>query len=77
MTPQTALKERIVEDLDRLTADQLERVHGMVHALAVPRPRGASVHDLMSLGGSINDESARQMTAVIDEAFERIDPFEW
>ncbi len=42
-----------------------------------PLPPGASVDDLMALAGAIDDTSARQMTAAIDEAFERVDPSEW
>ncbi len=39
MTP-TALKEQLVEDLERLSPNQLERVYGIVHALVAT---GASI----------------------------------
>lgn len=73
----STLKHQLLEELDRLSPEQVARVYQYAHALASPLPRGASVEDLERLAGSIDDASARQMTAAIEEAFERVDPREW
>lgn len=73
----STLKAQLLEEIDRLSPEQLARVYQYAHELASPLPHGAAVEQLEELAGSIDDASARQMTAVIDEAFERVDPREW
>jgi hypothetical protein len=73
----TTLKRQLLDEIERLSPEKLARVYAYAHALASPLPPGASVDDLMELAGTIDDASARQMTAAIDEAFERVDPSEW
>ena len=73
----TTLKRRLLDEIERLSPEKMARVYRYAHGLASPLPRGASVEDLMTLAGSIDDASARQMTAAIEEAFERVDPSEW
>ena len=72
-----AIKEQILSDLDRLSPQQQERAAELVHGLISPLPRGASIEDLMSLAGSLDDESAWEMKAAIEEGCERIDADEW
>lgn len=72
------LKDQLFEEIERLSPEQLARVYQYTHALAKPAlPRGGSIADLRALAGSIDDESAKQMKAAIEEAFERVDPSEW
>lgn len=73
----TSLKRQLLDEIERLTPEKLARVYELAHTLASPLPPGASVEDLMALAGTIDDASARQMTAAIDGAFERVDPSEW
>jgi hypothetical protein len=73
----TTLKRQLLDEIERLSPEKLARVYEYAHGLASPLPRGASIDDLMALVGTIDDASARQMTAAIDEAFERVEPSEW
>lgn len=70
----TTLKRQLLDEIERLSPEKLARVYAYAHALASPLPPGASVDDLMALAGTIDDASARQMTAAIEETF---DPSEW
>lgn len=72
-----AVKEQILNDLDRLSPAQQERAAALVHGLISPRPKGASIEDLMSLVGTMDDESAREMREAIEEGCERVDLDEW
>lgn len=71
------LKRQLLAEIERLSPEKLVRVYEYAHSLVSPLPPGASIDDLMALAGTIDDASARQMTAAIDEAFERVDPSEW
>lgn len=44
----------------------------LVHGLLTPLPKGASVEELIDLVGTLDDESAWQMTAAIEESCERV-----
>jgi hypothetical protein len=72
-----AIKEQILKDLDRLSPELQRRALELVHDLASPLPRGASVEDMIRLGGMLDEESAREMREAIEEHCERIDPSEW
>ena len=71
------VKERILQDLDRLSPELQHKAVQLVHQLVSPLPKGASIEDLMSLAGTLDDESAREMIAAIEEGCERIDPQDW
>jgi hypothetical protein len=71
------VKERILRDLDQLSPELQQRALQLVHNLVDPLPKGASVEDLMSLAGALDDESAREMIEAIEEGCERIDPEDW
>lgn len=66
-----AIEKRILEDLDRLTPEEQVRAAELVHGLVSPLPRGASIEDLMKVAGTLDDESAREMMAAIEEDCER------
>ena len=72
-----AIKEQILNDLDRLPPEQQERAAELVRGLVLPLPKGASVEDLMKVAGTLDDESAREMMAAIEEGCERVDLDEW
>jgi hypothetical protein len=72
-----AIKEQILKDLDRLSPELQRRALELVHNLASPLSKGASVEDLMSLAGILDDESAREMIEAIEEGCERIDSQDW
>ncbi len=74
---QPAIKEQILNDLNRLSPEQQKRAADLVHGLVSPLPKGASVEDLMKVAGTLDDESAREMMAAIEEGCERVDLDEW
>jgi hypothetical protein len=72
-----AIKEQILNDLDRLSPEQQQRAAKLVHDLVSTLPKGASGRDLLRFAGTLDDESARQMTEAIEEGCERVDLDEW
>jgi hypothetical protein len=71
------VKERILRDLDQLSPELQHKAVQLVHQLVAPLPKGASIEDLMSLAGILDDASAREMIEAIEEGCERIDPRDW
>lgn len=71
------VKEQILKDLDRLSPELQQRALQLVHNLVDPLPKGASVEEMMALGGLFDEESAREMVEAIEEGCERIDPEDW
>ena len=71
------IKEQILKDLDRMSPELQQRALRLVHNLVDPHPRGASVEDMMSVAGILDDESAREMIEAIEEGCERIDLEGW
>lgn len=71
------IKELILKDLDRLSAEDQRRALELVHNLVAPAPKGASVDELLSLSGTLDKESAREMREAVEEYCERIDPRDW
>lgn len=74
---ESTIKEQILKDLDRLSPELQQRALRLVHDLVDPHPRGASIEDLMSVAGILDDESAREMIEAIEEGCEQIDPEGW
>lgn len=71
------VKEKILKDLDRMSPELQQRAVEFVHSLVSPLPEGASIEDLIPLQGTLDEESAREMIAAIEEHCERVDPSEW
>jgi hypothetical protein len=71
------IKEQILKDLDRLSPELQQRALELVHNLVDPLPKGASVEDMIGLGGLFDEESAREIREAIEEHCERIDLNEW
>lgn len=74
--PQPGVKEEILKELDRLSPAQQQRALEAVRALDLPL-KGASIEDLLSLSGSLDEESAREMEEAVEAHCERIDPCGW
>ena len=72
-----AIREQILNDLDRLLPDQQKRAAELVHSLVATVPQGASVEALMSVSGILDDESAQEMMDAIDEGCGQVDLDEW
>jgi hypothetical protein len=73
----SALKQRLIEDFERLSPEQQQRVQEFAHALAGSRPRSVPARSLLKYAGMLDPESAREMRQAIEEAFERVEPDEW
>jgi hypothetical protein len=69
----TAIKEQILSDLERLSPQEQRRAAQLVHGLVSAPPKGTSGRDLLRFAGTLDDESAREMTEAIEEGCERVD----
>jgi hypothetical protein len=67
-----AIREQILGALDRLSPELQERALNLVQGLVSPRPKGATVDDLLPVVGILDDDSAREMMGAIEEGCERI-----
>jgi hypothetical protein len=67
-----AIKKRILEDLDRLTPEEQVRAAELVRGLVSPLPKGASIEVLSKVAGTLDEESAREMMAAIEEGCGRV-----
>lgn len=75
--PDPAIQRQILLDLDRLSPKLQRQALQLVQGLGTAPPRGASVEDLLSLGGLLDHDSAREMREIIEEHCERVDSGEW
>ena len=71
------VKEQILSDLDRLSPEEQQRAAELVHGLITPLPKGASVEDLLSVAGILDDQAAQEMMQAIEDGCERVDLDEW
>lgn len=67
------ITRQILSDLGRLSPEQQRQAAELVRGLASPLPRGASVEDLLTIAGTLDDESARQMREAIEDGCEQVD----
>ena len=72
-----SIKKQILHDLDQLSPQMQERAMHLVHSLVAELPKGASGADLMTLAGTLDADSAREMREAIAEGCEQIDPDAW
>lgn len=72
-----AIKEQILSELDRLSPALQRRALEMVHSLSASAASGASLRDLLSIAGTLDEQSAREMREAIEEHCERVDLHEW
>ncbi len=71
------VREKILDDLDRLTPEQQRRAAEMVHSLTSEPLKGTPGRDLARFFGAMDPESVREMSAAIEEGCERVDLNEW
>lgn len=73
------IKQKILDDLDRLPPNLQHRAQEIVHELAVSvtRPPGTPGRDLVRFAGILDEESAREMEDAIEAGCERVDPDAW
>ena len=74
---QPAIKEQILNDLDTMSPEQQQRAAKLVHELVGPTLRGASIDDLLTVAGTLDDESAREIREAVEEGCERVDLDGW
>jgi hypothetical protein len=72
-----AVKEQILNDLDRLSPELQRRAADLVHGLVSPLPKGTSGRELLRFAGTLDDESAREMNEAIEQGCERVDLDAW
>jgi hypothetical protein len=68
-----AVKQQILDDLNQLSSALQKRAANLVHGLVSPLPEGALGRDLLRFAGTLDDESAREMTEAIEQGCERVD----
>lgn len=66
---QPSIKQRILDDFDRLPPELQLRALELVHGLAVStsRPEGTPGNDLLRFAGILDEEAARKMERTIEE----------
>lgn len=72
-----AVKEQILNDLDRLPREQQLKAAEFVHSLVSSLPKGTAGHNLLRFSGVIDDTSAKEMMEAIEEGCGQVDLDEW
>ena len=54
------IKKKLMEDMNKLSDDQQQKVQDFAHALLISRPGGTSGKDLVKFAGILNNEEAIQ-----------------
>ena len=72
-----AIKQQILNDLERLMPEQQRHAAELIRGFASTLPKGIAGRDLLRFAGTMDDESACQMTGAIEEGCERVDLDEW
>lgn len=73
---QTSVKDEIISQLDRLTAEDQQKVLRLVQSMAPQLPPAQPVENLLRYVGSIPQDDLQAMAAAIEEECERIDQSE-
>ena len=71
------VREALVRELNKLPPSQQERVLRFAASLSAAKPIGATGASLRRFAGTLDAESARQMTEAIEEECERVDSGDW
>jgi hypothetical protein len=72
-----AIKQQILDDLDRLSPPQQRQAAELVRSLVSPLPKGTPGRELLRFVGTLDEESVRQMKEAIEEGCGRVDPDGW
>ncbi|HEX8219684.1 MAG TPA: hypothetical protein VF914_10805 [Chloroflexia bacterium] len=73
---QTSVKDQIIDRLDGLTVEQLQKVLKLVRSMTSELPPAQPVENLLRYVGSIPKDDLEAMAAAIEEECERIEPLE-
>lgn len=73
----TEIKDQILADLNRLSPGQQRHAAELVHRLLGETPQGVPGRDLLRFSGWLDDTSASEMMAAIEEGCEQVDPDGW
>lgn len=78
----TAIKEELEKEMDRLPVPMQQRVLDFAHALVLSEPKdperkGVPGRELLRFAGLMSHEDAAEMLKAIEEECERIDPHGW
>ncbi len=71
------LQSEIAKQVEKLPPSAQEQVLRFATSLTSELPRGDKGANLLAFSGSLDPESAREMTEAIEKECERIDPSEW
>ena len=71
---QTTVRDEIINYLDGMTLEQLEKVLKLVRSMTPQLPPAQPVESLLKYVGSIPPDDLQAMAAAIEEECERIDP---
>ena len=72
-----SLQAEIAKQVEKLPPSAQQEVLRFATSLASGVPRGEKGANLLAFSGSLDPESAREMTEAIEIECERIDPSEW
>ena len=72
-----SIKERIIEQLKRLPADQQERVLEYIRTLADIDQAGVPGTELLRFAGAIDRDDQQLMSNAVEEGCERVDRGGW
>jgi hypothetical protein len=73
----TAIKQRIMQQLDRMAKDEQQQVLDFVSALVENKPEGVPGETLLVFAGAIDKDDLGRMEQAIEEECEQVDPNEW
>ncbi|HVF98788.1 MAG TPA: hypothetical protein VND68_03035 [Chloroflexia bacterium] len=73
---QTSVKAEIIDRLDGLTLEQLQKVLKLVLSMTPQLPPAQPIENLLRYVGSILPDDLQVMAAVIEEECERIEPYQ-
>lgn len=73
----TAIKQEIIRELERLPVAMQRRVLNFVQALVLSRPKGVPGKQLLNFAGVLGADEAKSMMTAITEGCERENLNEW
>jgi hypothetical protein len=71
------LARDVVREMDRMPIKQQRRVVEFAHALAHSHPQGTPGRDLVRFSGFVDPADLDEMSEVIEEGCEKVDPDAW
>lgn len=72
-----AIKTEILEQLEKLAADQQQQVLNFIRILALNKPVGVAGKELLRFAGAIDSRDLRSMAQAIEDGCEQVNLNEW